>query len=139
MGFWQLVFGIAIGVAATLAYEASSLAPDIQTSCSSGPLAYSCRFFNRGSGTGAVCVEVQLDRYKPAETYVVKSAVGAYHSQRLCSGPLSKGQDTERNGAGYYGSDGNRVDATELCQLKSSNNMLAGCNLVVSTVAKTTD
>lgn len=139
MKYWHLAFGIAIGVAATLAYEASSPAPDIQTSCSSGPREYSCRFFNGGSGTGAVCVEVQLDRNKPVETYVLKSAVGPYHSQRLCSGPLSKGQDTERKGTGYYGSDGNRVDVTELCQLKSSNNMVAGCNLVVSTVAKTTD
>ena len=131
--------GLVVGIAGTLGYQAMTNRPDIQFDCSASAIDYECRFFNQGSGTGAMCISPKFERTKPIDNYVLKTAVGPYKGNNVCSGPLSKGQDSVRKDKGWYRPDGQGGNATELCQLKEGGASIAGCDLLVVVAAKTTD
>lgn len=139
MDFKTAIIALVIGVGGTLGYQSLTNTPNIEPTCTSSTQEYSCRFFNKGSGTGAVCVQLRLVREKPNDAYL-KNVQGPYDADRLCSGPLTKGQDSERKGKGFYAPDGNSANAAELCQLKGvGNSLISGCDLKVSISARTAD
>jgi hypothetical protein len=132
------LIGLMLGVVATLGYQSVTNSPDIDYVCNSNATKYTCRFFNKGSGSGAMCVVVTLKRDKPTEAYVKPTAPhNIVHGNRMCSGPLSKGEDKAVAGDGFYGEDGRSASAEELCRTKADPASISGCVLDVNVVAHT--
>jgi hypothetical protein len=134
----MLSFGVIVGIVATLIYQSVTNMADIAYECTSNPSKYTCRFFNRGSASGAMCVMVTLKRDKPTETYAKSLAYSTIKGNRVCSGPLGRGEDKAVGGEGFYSvEDGRGVSGEDLCRTKTDQALMAGCVVETMIVAMT--
>ena len=134
----DVLIGLIVGVVATFIYQAVTSSADITYECTSNTSKYSCRFFNRGSGSGAMCVTVTLKRDKPSEAFVKQTlSYNAVNGNRLCSGPLNRGEDKIVNGEGFFTEEGKGTSAEDLCRTKEDKTSVAGCAVVINVVAIT--
>jgi hypothetical protein len=139
---WAAVVGIGAGIAATLLFRSVIGSADIDYECSSNVNQYSCEFFNKGPGAGAMCVVVKLRRDtvsgKSSSDYIKGDlAYSEISGKRICSGPLTKGQDKSVEGGGFTDPEGKPVSGEDLCRLKQGGAYIAGCVVVPRSVART--
>jgi hypothetical protein len=121
--------GLAVGILGTTLYQSLTGSADINYECSSNASRYTCRFFNRGPGSGALCVKVFLKRDR-ADTYLKPVTYDNVVGERVCSGPLEKGQDKVAEGNSFYTPEGKGVSAEDLCRTKATaSEGLFGCAL----------
>jgi hypothetical protein len=130
------IVGCAVGIGGTIFYETQIAAADIEEDCSSSVVGYQCKFFNKGPGSGALCIKVALKRTLSEDSYLKPTNFKKLVGETLCSGVLTKGQESVVKGTGFW-ANGSPTNGADYCTAKGKERPIDGCEVDRDIIART--